>query len=181
MFVNPLSAIQNGWVKNIHDEEKQIQPNAIDFTLDRVFILSPTDEFIISDKDGSKRMVGTNELQSVSMKGYTSQFFAIPPRTMVDGLSSMFIEVPEQHVCIPLAVRSTFNRNGVFITSGIYDSGYSGNIGFAIHNTREAYTYIGVGTRVGQISFAQSDSEGVYAGGWNHADGTHYRESENGK
>ena len=35
MYISPQVAIDNGWIKGITDPEKQIQPNAIDFTLDQ--------------------------------------------------------------------------------------------------------------------------------------------------
>lgn len=34
MFVNPKHAIDQGLIRGIRDEAKQVQPNAVDFTLD---------------------------------------------------------------------------------------------------------------------------------------------------
>jgi hypothetical protein len=65
------------------------------------------------------------------------------------------------------------NRNGVFLLSGLYDAGFSGSIGFIIYNMA-GQALIGVGTRVGQIIFARSDSAGLYAGGYNTDPGQHW-------
>ena len=46
--------------------------------------------------------------------------------------------------------RSTLNRNGLFITSGLYDSGYQGVMAGALH-VNVGPAVIRKGTRVGQF------------------------------
>lgn len=58
--------------------------------------------------------------------------------------------------------RSTLNRNGAFITSGLYDSGYNGPMAGALHISIP--TAIKKGTRIGQYLIMSSESEGVYNG-----------------
>ena len=49
--------------------------------------------------------------------------------------------------------RSTFNRNGLFLTSGLYDSGYHGVMAGVLHVT-VGTAKIKQGTRIGQyLSF----------------------------
>jgi len=59
--------------------------------------------------------------------------------------------------------RSTLNRNGVFITSGLYDSGYHGVMAGAMHVTTGP-AVIKRGTRVGQFLLFKSQSLSMYNG-----------------
>lgn len=170
MFINPKTAIEKGWIKG-NISEKQIQPNAIDFTLDRLFHIDTRKEFYISEE--SKLMRPTVPQQTTSCNGYEDVFLLLDG-VIYDGMSDLYVELPEG-VAASLIIRSTFNRNGLFITSGLYDSGFKGHIGFTIHN-RAGLAYIAPGTRIGQIIFVEASSAGVYAGGWNHTQGSHYTE-----
>ena len=100
-------------------------------------------------------------------------FWSISSHSVYDGMSDIYVELPEG-VAAMLIIRSTFNRNGLFLTSGLYDSGYKGHLGFALHNRADAQARVAPGTRVGQVIFVSSDSAGMYAGGWNHDQGTHH-------
>lgn len=170
MYISPQVAIDNGWIKGITDPENQIQPNAIDFTLDQLFSIKSDVPFIISEK--AKSMRGGDKMEAD--EGY----WKLDAQKVYDGLSNLYVDLPEGIAC-ELIIRSTFNRNGVFLTSGLYDSGYKGNIGFAVHNPIGP-TFIEPGTRIGQIKFVKADKAGKYKGGWNHEDGEHWDKSENG-
>jgi len=173
MFINPKVAIENGWISGIVSEEKQVQPNAIDFTLDRLFTINHQNTFVISEE--GKQMRGGIEHNPIIDRATGNEFWKLD-HGVYDGMSNMFVKVPEG-VAVQLIIRSTFNRNGLFLTSGLYDSGFEGHIGFALHN-RSGEARIGVGTRVGQIIFVHSDNATTYAGGWNHEEGTHHSEKE---
>jgi deoxycytidine triphosphate deaminase len=169
MFINPKLAIAEGWITGIADEEKQVQPNAIDFTLDRLFSIHDN-TFHISE--GGKKMRGGEEVYPILDRRENVEFWRLNAHSVYDGMSNIYVKVPEG-VAAMLIIRSTFNRNGIFLTSGLYDSGFEGHIGFAIHN-RSTSAFIAPGTRIGQIIFIPSDSAGLYAGGWNHEEGTHH-------
>ena len=171
MYINPRTAIQQGWITGITDLKKQVQPNAIDFTLDKLFSINYQNTFIISEE--GKQMRGGDERIAVPDRASGEEFWLLSGSTVYDGMSNIIVDLPEGVAC-ELIIRSTLNRNGLFLTSGLYDSGFKGHIGFAIHN-RSGDAKIGVGTRVGQIKFVASDSAGVYAGGYNHKEGS-YRE-----
>lgn len=184
MYISPKIAIQNGWIKGIVDEQLQVQPNAIDFTLDRLFFANK-DEFIISKdpanpKKELKHMRLLTESLPVEDRRTGVKLFNIEPSSVYDGMSNVYVEVPEG-VVAQLIIRSSFNRNGIFLTSGLYDSGYKGHIGFALHNRSLGKAKIEIGTRIGQITFAQSANAGTYKGGWNHEQGTHFSENNNEK
>jgi deoxycytidine triphosphate deaminase len=163
MFIKPTTAIANGWIQGITNQEKQVQPNAIDFTLDTLKVLS-ADSAIVSEDH--KKMRELYDVPSTAM-GWILEY-----RRVYDGTSSMYVDLPEGVAAI-LYTRSTLARNGVFLVSGLYDSGYKGHIGFTIYPICGNIT-IHPGTRVGQIAFVAAESAKLYAGGWNHEQGTHY-------
>jgi deoxycytidine triphosphate deaminase len=176
MFINPRIAIQEGWITGIADEETQVQPNAIDFTLDKVFVIEERNEFVISE--AGKKMRGGAQLGSVPDRRSGINFWHLMTRTSYDGMSNVFVRVPE-NVVVELIIRSTFNRNGIFLTSGLYDSGFEGHIGFVLHNM-SGPAIIAEGTRIGQVKFIEAQSADMYTGGYNTAVGQHWTENEDG-
>jgi len=172
MYINPKTAIEQGWVTGVTDPDKQLQPNAIDFTLDVLFSINENNTFVISEE--GKVMRGGGEVDPTIDRASDIPFWNIQPNSVYDGMSNITVKLPEGVAC-ELIIRSTFNRNGIFLTSGLYDSGYEGPIGFAVHN-RSGLAKIAVGTRIGQIKFVASDSAGTYAGGYNHEAGSHWSE-----
>src|SRR5690606_6916154 len=85
-----------------------------------------------------------------------------------DCLSDFYVDLPSG-VAAMMVTRSTFVRNGLFWISGLFDTGFKGHIGGVVH-TDHAHASVAKGTRIGQIIFIASDSAGMYAGGWNHAE-----------
>lgn len=164
MFISPQTAIDNGWITGVTNNPS---PNAIDFTLDTVYTIDNDSTFFISNDE--KKMRGGSELKTT--KSNNQNLWTLNANTVYDGMSSMYVNIPEGIAAL-LIVRSTLNRNGLFITSGLFDSLYEGHIGFALHN-RSGPAVIEQGTRVGQIIFVESDNDGGYAGGYNHKLGTH--------
>ena len=168
MFINPQIAINRGWITGIVNPEKQVQPNAIDFTIDKVFSIATANAFVISEH--GKVMRGGAPYAPVEDRASGLEFWNFKAGTMWDCLSDIYVNVPDGVACM-LVARSTFTRNGLFLTSGLYDSGFAGHIGYVLHN-RAGLAKVGVGTRVGQIIFVESQNASSYAGGYNHEAGT---------
>lgn len=147
-----LSNVQSG----------DVQPNAVDLRLDRVFEIS-NKEFIIDEERKVHR--GTTELFP-DEEGY----FVLKPGSY-EVVMENIISVGE-HEAGWVITRSTLNRNDIFITSGLYDSKYNGAMAGCMH-VGSGVAKIKKGTRVGQyLSF---DAEMLY--GYNgdygfNADGT---------
>lgn len=174
MLINPNTAIQEGWIQGVTNPELQVQPNAIDFTVDDLYHIGHHDLCVISE-DKSERQMRSSAPVDVSHVGEDGrEWWTLSPNMVYDGLSKIYVDLPEGIAC-SLIIRSTFNRNGMFLTSGLYDSGYQGRIGFALHN-RSGMAQIQRGVRVGQILFMPSDAAKMYAGGWNHSADTHWNE-----
>jgi len=175
MFISPEVAIDNGWIKG-DIQLKNVQPNAIDFTLDKLYTIDDAAPFVINEEN--KRMRGGEEVQTSKESGITDYdgkyYWTLKPHTTYDFMSDFYVEIPEGVAC-QLVIRSTLNRNGLFLTSGLYDSGFKGHIAGAIHN-RSGFAFIEPGTRVGQIIFVESKNAGMYAGGYNTDEGKHYSE-----
>ena len=151
MFINPKVAIEKGWIRGIKDPAKQVQPNAIDFTLDKVMAFLGGEVARLSESVKQMRALEMYEPTRILTMGDETPFWVLQAQKVYDGMSDIYVEVPEGAAAI-LYTRSTFARNGVFITSGLYDSGYKGNIGFTIYTVGGSID-IGVGTRIGQVAF----------------------------
>lgn len=175
MLINPKTAIDKGWIKGV--TPGQIQPNAIDFTIDKAFEIQPT--VFMLYKDSKKQHRKSVELPLLEHPGLglgvDNLMFGIPGKTSIDCMSEMFVELPAG-VAAKLIIRSTLNRNGLFLTSGLYDSGFKGNIGCVLHNMSEGMAFIEKGSCIGQIEFYTSDSNELYKGGYNTKEGEHWKQ-----
>lgn len=178
LFINPKHAIAEGWITHpdcstVQDweDKKFISPNAIDFTVDIIHGVHTQNQFIINENGKAHR--GGNLIHPIVDRQSKEEYWNLTS-TLYDGTSKMSVVVPEGIVswCIP---RSTLNRNGMFILSGLYDSGFSGSLGFMLYNLG-GQTKLGVGTRVGQIIFATSENANMYEGGYNTEHGKSWKE-----
>ncbi len=172
MIIDPREAVSNGWIEGIVNPEKQIQPNAIDYTLDKVFRVELDLPFLINETRKSMRGFNPYEPGPAYINGEVVEEngWIIDEHSMIDCLSDMYVRLPEG-VAAMLIPRSTFVRNGLFTQNGLYDSGFEGHIGTILHN-RAGTAVVGQGTRLGQIMFIEAGTSGLYAGGYNHEQGT---------
>lgn len=129
--------------------EEDIQSNAIDLRLGRVF------------KVNDKQFEISNE-----HKKHRGSFEILPDKEGYFELSSGVYEIVFENIINVgeneagfVITRSTFIRNGCFLISGLYDSGYAGAMTAGLHITT-APAKIKKGTRIGQyLSF---DAEMLY-------------------
>jgi deoxycytidine triphosphate deaminase len=175
MFVNPIQMIEQGYIRNLVDLEKQVQPNAVDFTVDQIQEFVSVDgpygsipTFYVGESEKAMRK------QQILPTSYLDgqEVWALKQNSEFDIVSDVYVEVPEGYAAM-LILRSTFVRNGCWLASGLYDSGFKGNIGAVLH-TGGAAAIIEKGTRIGQIIFVESGTAKLYAGGYNTEDGQHW-------
>ena len=147
----------------------------------------------ISFDYGQKHKVELERAQSLveylNEKGFGIKYQVIKLDGLVNLLNSALTEggddVPEGHYEVIMEnkisvggdeagfviTRSTLNRNGVFLTSGLYDTGYEGVMAAVMHVTCGPMK-IAPGTRVGQyLSFdaeALHEYDGSYGDGKAH-------------
>lgn len=143
-----------------------VQPNAVDITLGKVFRILPT-TFAIDARNN--KVLRQREEMIPNQEGY----WELPPGD--------YEGVAEQAVCVGpdeagyVIPRSTLNRAGVFLTSGLYDSGYNGVCAFCIH-VGTGPMVIEKGTRVGQYITWKAEALHKYNGsyGFGTSDDTRY-------
>lgn len=138
-----------------YNSEVDVQPNATDVRLDKVFVLDDS-AFIIDEDTKTHRniremqpnadgyFVLTEGVYSVIMKGTVT----------LSSTEAGFI-----------ITRSTLNRNGVHITTGLYDSGYSGVMAATLHVTC-GMAKIKKDTRIGQFLLFEAEALHKYDGSY---------------
>lgn len=174
MLINPRYAIEQGWITwndKVVDIEKHIQPNAIDFDCAWLYEAANPTEMAFLTEQGKK----LRSLVPVEPKVYdgVGLCWKLEPRKNYDASSNFHLKVPENVAC-KLVIRSTLSRSNLLLSSGLFDSGFGGQAACALINNGDGPFLLGVDTRIGQIEFWKSDSEGTYKGGYNHEQGTHW-------
>lgn len=138
-------------------ELTDIQPNAVDLRVGKIFRMDLTKPFVIGEEDGKeiKQHRGSIEIFP-DEEGY----WYLNPGSYEVVMENIINVGPDEAGWV--ITRSTLNRNGLFITSGLYDSGYHGVMAGALHVTSAAK--IKKGTRVGQFLLFTSQSLKKYDG-----------------
>lgn len=131
-------------------QEGDVQPNAVDLRLGKVFQIN-NEVFEVSNDHKKHR--GSKELLP-DAEGY----FTLYPGSYEVVMENIIHVGPNEAGWV--ITRSTLNRNGCFITSGLYDSGYHGVMAGVLHVT-SGTARIKQGTRIGQyLSF---DAEALHS------------------
>jgi deoxycytidine triphosphate deaminase len=134
-------------------QEGDIQPNAVDLRMGKVFRLSQS-TFVIDESRKQHR-------GSIEMKPDDFGYF-----NLAEGHYEV---VMENKITVGegeagwVITRSTLNRNGLFLTSGLYDSGYDGVMAGMLHVTAGP-ARIAKGTRIGQYLSFNAESLHTYNG-----------------
>lgn len=132
------------------------QPNAIDLRLDKVFGIRDDTKFEISNEHKTHR--GTYEWLPDD-EGY----YNLPKGSYEVVMENIIHVGPDEAGWV--ITRSTLNRNGLFLTSGLYDSGYHGVMAGALH-VHCGPARIKKGTRVGQFLLFKAESLSMYDGSY---------------
>ena len=151
MMLHICSDKSGSSLTNVQDGD--VQPNAVDLRIDKIFSIS-NDIFTINEQEKKHRK--TTELTPDE----NGDFYLIPGTYEIVMENVVTIGEGEAGWVI---TRSTLNRNGVFITSGLYDSGYNGVMAGAMH-VKCGPVRIRRGTRVGQFLLFKSETLKLYSG-----------------
>ena len=142
-------------------QEGDVQPNAVDLRLGKVFKMSQS-TFIIDEKQKTHR-------GSYEMKPDPLGYYNLPEGHYEVVMENMIVVGDDEAGWV--ITRSTLNRNGVFLTSGLYDSGYDGVMAGVMHVTCGPMR-IQKGTRIGQYICFNAEAlhkyEGSYGRGKQH-------------
>jgi len=135
--------------------EVDVQPNAVDLRLGKVFKIKNETFALCEDYKvhrGSEELLPDEE-----------GFWRLEPGTY-EVVMENIIEIGEGEAGWVIT-RSTLNRNGIFLTSGLYDSGYHGVMAGAMHVTTGPLT-IRKNTRIGQFLLFKAESLHKYNGSY---------------
>lgn len=138
-----------------HVEPGDVQPNAVDLRIDKIFAIDYK-PFTITEQTKIHR--GSKQLAPDA-----NDDWILNPGTYEIVMQNI-VEIGEGEAGWVIT-RSTLNRNGVFITSGLYDSGYKGVMAGALH-VGGGPMIIRRGTRVGQFLLFKSESLKMYNGSY---------------
>ena len=136
-------------------QPKDIQPNAVDLRLGKVFQILDKD-FVI---DEDQKVHRGSEEWPIWEDGY----YHLTPGSY-EVIMENEIEVGQGEAGWVIT-RSTLNRNGLFLTSGLYDTGYNGVMAGMLH-VNIGPARIKKGTRIGQYLNFEAESIKVYDGSY---------------
>ncbi len=173
MFINPKKAIREGWLKGV--PEADIQPNAVDIAVETLWEIDVDSKFYLWHNDKNHRTREELKPTQLGTESHAYQdMWKFKKGKVYDFMSPAYVEMPKGVVGW-LVTRSTLNRNGVFVLSGLYDSGYKGHINGILYN-KCGESWVQPGSRVAQFIMAASDSEGLYTGSYNVNEGELWHE-----
>lgn len=136
-------------------QPKDIQPNAVDLRLGKVFLIRPS-TFTITEDEKVHR--GSIELRTDQYGYYVLEagsYEVVMENTITVGEGEAGWVI----------TRSTLNRNGVHLSTGLFDTGYSGVMTSTMHVTCGPMR-IKPGTRIGQYLSFNSESLHQYNGSY---------------
>ena len=147
-------------------QERDVQPNAVDLRLGKVFQIN-NQVFTIDETQKIHR--GSEEVV-LGEDGY----YTLPNGTYEVIMENEVNVGPAEAGFV--ITRSTLNRNGCFLTSGLYDTGYAGVMAGVLH-VNCGMMRIKPGTRVGQYLCFEAEALSSYDG--DYGDGKTHDEKYN--
>jgi deoxycytidine triphosphate deaminase len=155
------------FVTNI--DEKSIQPNAVDIRCSRLLEIRPDKTLAISEscpKEFSNRWVVPIGLRSPD----GIEWWTINKNSSYEFETKHEVNIPEG-MAGWLIIRSTLSRNGIIMSGGVFDSGFSGLVGGTIHNLTGANIRLERNCRIGQFIMLTSETSHLYDGFYNQNGG----------
>lgn len=153
-MIHIFSENSNSKLTNVNEDD--IQPNAVDLRLDKVFKIHNT--LFELDAENNKKHRGSTPIEPDE-----NGFWYLEPGSY-EVVMENIITVGEDEAGWVIT-RSTLNRNGCFITSGLYDSGYNGVMAGVLHVTCGPIK-IQRGSRIGQYLSFKAESLKQYNGSY---------------
>jgi len=150
-IVNPKEVTERGIIINTEGGNMEIQQNGIDLTLESVDLI----------KGGVLGREARDIIPYDPIMCDSDEYFLLSPDQSYSIMFQQKINVPE-NMCAQIIQRSTLNRMGGFILSGLYDSGFNNQIGAVVRTT--VPIKLQKGARVAQIIFIMAESASLYNG-----------------
>ena len=147
---------KNATTKLSNIDDDMIQPNAVDLRVEKFLKILPT-PFKMS-QDNTKTLRKTEEVIP-DENGY----FHLDVGDY-EVVAENDVSVGEDEAGL-IIVRSSYNRSGLFLSSGVFDSGYNGKVIFVLHN-EVGPAEIQKGSRIGQYLSWKAESLKQYNGSY---------------
>ena len=149
------AATHDGVITNIDSDCKQ--PNAVDLRLDSIERINDSTFTLTETRKETRRLTKMLERDGVyRLQKGSYQFETLHRVVIPEGMAGWLI------------ARSTLNRNGIFITSGLYDSGFNNRIGGVMH-VMAGSAKIARGVRIAQFILVDAETAHLYDGQYNAA------------
>lgn len=153
MSMRHILALGPDFLTNV--QEGDSQPNAVDLRVQDVFKLNNS-EFRLEGDDKTHR--GSEKINVDEFGNWNLQ------PGVYEIVMENIVKIPEGYAGWVIT-RSTLNRNGLFITSGLYDSGYHGVMAGLLH-VRGGLAILQRGSRVGQFLLFDAETLSMYDGSY---------------
>ena len=150
---NVASNLTKSSLTNIREGDPQ--PNAVDLRVAKILKISDN-VFTIDEDQKSHR--GATEYEP-----WEDGYYYLYPGSY-EVVMENIVDVAEGEAGMVIT-RSTLNRNGVHITTGLYDSGYNGVMAAVMHVTC-GLMRIKPGTRIGQYLCFDAETLSMYDGSY---------------
>lgn len=151
MIISPKTIVGEQIVSQLLSIENQVQQNGIDLTIANIQKMAGICQLY---RDSRK----TPELEDVDFD--ENECVLLYPGTY-DVTFNEYVAIPNE-MCAQIIQRSTLNRTGNFITSGLYDAGFENHIGCVLHVTNPIS--LQRGARLAQIVFSVAEEGELYNG-----------------
>lgn len=155
---HPLGPHNRVRITNI-DNNKDVQPNSIDLKIEKVFMPQQS-VFILSEERRDHR--GSKELPTRVFNNEPDWWCLSPGYYEIVFQNEICLPKGEAGFVIP---RSTLVRNGVYLATGLYDSGYEGSMVSGLHVTTGPF-YVKKGTRMAQFLLFEAETLRKYDGAY---------------
>lgn len=137
-------------------DEKLIQPNAIDLRIKVLF----------KHQAGNVVLCGDNKVHRPTTKMLPEDGMYHLEAGTYDVLFDHDVVIAEGEAGF-LIQRSTLNRNGITVTSGLYDSGYDNAVGGCLHIPQGVTLSLGENERIAQLLMFEAETVTMYDGIYN--------------
>lgn len=164
-MIHLASSLSNSILMQFKPED--VQPNAIDLRVDKVFTFnrSITQQFVLL-ANNNKTHFSKYEMTTLSNQHF-KEGWELQGGNCYEIVMQGQISVGQDEAGFVIT-RSTLNRNGLFITSGLYDSNYTGVMAGMLHVNSPVDTtvYIERGAAVAQFLLFKAEALKQYAGSY---------------
>lgn len=136
--------------------------NGVDIAISKLYLVSDVCPSRVNDS--TRRFPNRTEVLPIEGE------FIVYPGKWYEWTSEVHISVPKDVAGVMVA-RSSLLRVGIFVTSGLWDSGFSGTLGGFLQ-VNASIVALGCKERVGQLIMMEAPSYQLYSGIYQGTDST---------